>query len=98
VKHPSLSHTYKYLLPTNIAGQNITNFASCLCVQADILGYSWRAAYFIGGAPGIAVAVLLFFIQVYTVFFVWLGHHNILLCNVNKFTSIFSYSGSEKTG
>jgi hypothetical protein len=61
-------------------------------VQADILGYSWRAAYFIGGAPGIAVAVLLFFVQV------WLGHHNIFLCNVNKFTSIFSYSGSEKTG
>jgi hypothetical protein len=39
----------------------------CLCVQADILGYSWRAAYFIGGAPGIAVAVLLFFVQVYSI-------------------------------
>jgi hypothetical protein len=36
-------------------------------VQADILGYSWRAAYIIGGAPGIAVAVLLFFVQVYSI-------------------------------
>ena len=27
--------------------------------QADILGYSWRSAYFLASAPGIVIAVLL---------------------------------------
>ena len=27
----------------------------------DVLGYGWRASYVIGGAPGILIAVLIFF-------------------------------------
>ena len=29
---------------------------------ADILGYGWRSAFVVGCAPGIVVAVLLFFV------------------------------------
>jgi len=31
--------------------------------EADLFGFGWRSAYVIGGAPGLIIAILLFFIQ-----------------------------------
>ena len=33
-------------------------------LKADILGYGWRSAYVMAGAPGLIIAALLIFIKV----------------------------------